>query len=276
MDKPLPFITSTPDRKFSLHPEAVAYLSKINGPIGVVAVAGLARFVSSVPLFCFFPCSLFPSMNRTGKSYLLNRLNGQQMGFDVGPSINPCTKGIYIWGVPKAHVSSNGEKMTLLLLDTEGIGATDRDKTHDAKIFSLALLLSSYFIYNSLGTIDEQAIEGISLVANLTKHIHVRSAPSSKSSSTTQQEEGDYQLAALLPKFLWVVRDFVLELEDMEGRSITSQQYLENALQPVPSRREERGEERTARESKNKVRTVIRNCFVNRDCQTLVRPVNGK
>ena len=32
-------------------------------------------------------------MYRTGKSYLLNRmLLNQSSGFDVGPTINPCTK----------------------------------------------------------------------------------------------------------------------------------------------------------------------------------------
>jgi len=52
--------------------EAVSFLRKINGPIGLVAVAG---------------------MYRTGKSYLLNRmLLNRSSGFGVGPSINPCTK----------------------------------------------------------------------------------------------------------------------------------------------------------------------------------------
>ena len=42
------------------------------GPLGVVAVAGLYR---------------------TGKSYLLNRmLLNRSNGFGVGPTINPCTK----------------------------------------------------------------------------------------------------------------------------------------------------------------------------------------
>jgi Guanylate-binding protein, N-terminal domain len=39
-------------------------------------------------------------MYRTGKSYLLNRviLNVQKgEGFGVGPTINPCTKGLWMW-----------------------------------------------------------------------------------------------------------------------------------------------------------------------------------
>jgi hypothetical protein len=39
---------------------------------------------------------------------------------------------------------------------------------HDSIIFSLALLLSSNFIYNSVGSIDEGALNNLSLVVNLT------------------------------------------------------------------------------------------------------------
>jgi len=38
---------------------------------------------------------------RTGKSYLLNRmLLNKQSGFGVGPTINACTKGLWVWGTP--------------------------------------------------------------------------------------------------------------------------------------------------------------------------------
>ncbi|MBK8156839.1 MAG: hypothetical protein IPK55_13030 [Streptococcus sp.] len=36
-----------------------------------------------------------------------------------------------------------------MIVDSEGIGALDEDSNHDMRIFSLAILLSSYFIYNS-------------------------------------------------------------------------------------------------------------------------------
>ena len=37
---------------------------------------------------------------RTGKSFLLNRILLEQektSGFGVGPTINPCTKGLWVW-----------------------------------------------------------------------------------------------------------------------------------------------------------------------------------
>ncbi len=35
------------------------------------------------------------------------------------------------------------------------------------KVFLLAMLLSSYFIYNSVGNIDERAVQSLSLVVQL-------------------------------------------------------------------------------------------------------------
>lgn len=60
-------------------------------------------------------------------------------------------------------------------MDTEGLGALDEDSNHDVRIFSLAILISSFFIYNSQGSIDENALSNLSLVINLTKHIHLKS-----------------------------------------------------------------------------------------------------
>ena len=44
---------------------------------------------------------------------------------------------------------------------------------YDAKIFSLTLLLSSYFCMNIMGVIDEPAIDRLHLVTELAKHICV-------------------------------------------------------------------------------------------------------
>ncbi len=102
--------------------------------------------------------------------------------------------------------------MNVLVIDSEGIGALSADATHDTRIFTLALLLSSLFVFNSSvnppafsailhcksphplasalrkharararahslthpqGAIDESALSNLSLVVNLTKHIQV-------------------------------------------------------------------------------------------------------
>jgi hypothetical protein len=91
---------------------------------------------------------------RTGKSFFVNRvlLDQKKGGFQVGPTINPCTKGLWIW--KKALPSSTNPNMDIIMIDTEGFGGMDENANHDSRIFLFSLLLSSYFIYNSVGSID--------------------------------------------------------------------------------------------------------------------------
>lgn len=82
----------------------------------------------------------------------------------------------------------------------------DENQTHDSRIFLFSLLLSSYFIYNSQGNIDETALNNISLILNIAKDVKISAADSSHSSS--QQHHTD--AADHFPSLLWVVRDFAL------------------------------------------------------------------
>jgi hypothetical protein len=68
---------------------------------------------------------------------------------------------------------------------------------------------------------------------------------------------------------MWVLRDFALQLIDAEGNKITSKQYLENSL------REQKGAS-DAIENKNRIRRLIKHFFKDRDCMTLVRPVEDE
>ena len=61
-----------------------------------------------------------------------------------------------MWTLPVESLSKNNEQV--LLVDTEGLGSLEEDVNHDAKIFALALLISSVLTYNSVGSIDDEAI----------------------------------------------------------------------------------------------------------------------
>eukprot|EP00026_Physarum_polycephalum_P000491 Phypoly_transcript_00492.p1 GENE.Phypoly_transcript_00492~~Phypoly_transcript_00492.p1 ORF type:complete len:1513 (+),score=402.57 Phypoly_transcript_00492:101-4639(+) len=234
MEQPIPLISVGKDGKFQVEKAALDILKKINGKIGVVTVAGLYR---------------------TGKSYILNRLLNRQSGFEIGSTVNSQTKGIYIWGTP-IDVKHNGENMKVILVDTEGIGSVEKDETHDSQIFALSILLSSYFVYNSFGVIDENALDKLSFITQLSHHIQAKSGDRSE----------------IFPSFLWLLRDFTLELVDFNGKPISSRQYLENALSPV---QDKSGNDRN--KTKNEIRKTIAQFFRDRDCVTLVRPtVNEK
>ena len=158
-NKAIPLILENEGR-YEVSDEATKLLDDLPAPLAVVSIAGLWR---------------------TGKSYLLNQLSGatcdnDKTGFQVGASVNACTKGLWLWGEPVRLPDG----LTVLFIDTEGLGSTSRTQTEDSQIFSLALLLSSLFVWNSRGVIDGNALEDFALVVNLTKHIHVRSEAAKK------------------------------------------------------------------------------------------------
>jgi len=86
-----------------------------------------------------------------------------------------------------------------------------------------------------MGTIDEQALQNLSLIVNLSKSIQVRNQKMHASSysdlSGGDEEDDPDELAKFFPSFLWVVRDFTLRLIDSDGNKINAKQYLEQALQ---------------------------------------------
>ncbi|XP_074995014.1 guanylate-binding protein 1-like [Calonectris borealis] len=135
---PVCLIENTRTKGLVVRQEALQVLSEVTQPVVVVAITGPYR---------------------TGKSYLMNRLAGQRKGFSLGSSVQPHTKGIWMWCVP--HPCQPGR--TLVLLDTEGLGDVEKgDTENDTWIFVLSVLLSSTLIYNSKGTIDQQAMEQLS------------------------------------------------------------------------------------------------------------------
>lgn len=81
-EEAIPFITYNRGKvpQFELNEEAARILSKQTQPFGVVSVAG---------------------QYRTGKSYFINRvILNRQTAFDVGSTVNACTKGLWLWNVP--------------------------------------------------------------------------------------------------------------------------------------------------------------------------------
>ena len=198
---------------------------------------------------------------RTGKSFLLNRVlleKNKINGFDVGPTFKPCTKGIWIWTEPLMISNSHSKTpFPVFLIDTEGLGAYDEEINHDTKIFLIAVLISSLFIYNSFGAIDENAINSLSFILNLSKTIKIKSV---------NKVDSEEELAEYFPSLLWLLRDFSLKLEDINGNTITEKQYLENALMNIKGNSE-------VIEEKNRVRELIKNYFKEKDLFVMVRPV---
>ena len=73
-------------------------------------------------------------------------------------------------------------------------------------------------------------------------------------------------MADYLPSFMWVVRDFALQLVDENHTEITSKEYLERALL-------EKGGQQ---DPKNDIRKHLKMFFQNRDCCTMIRPLTNE
>ncbi|XP_026062956.1 guanylate-binding protein 2-like [Carassius auratus] len=218
---------------------ALEFLSRIKEPVVVVSVVGLYR---------------------TGKSYLMNRLAGQQSGFALGSAVESKTKGIWMWCVP--HPKKEGH--TLVLLDTEGLGDVDKgDSKNDSWIFCLAVLLSSTLVYNSRGTIDNTALENLHYVTELSEQINIRSPLSIPDGAA---EGDDCHFVRFFPSFIWVLRDFTLKLE-ADGKKMTEDEYLEFALDLKKGVNKKISDYHLPRQ-------CIRNYFPSRNCFVFPSPAS--
>nr|XP_027790885.2 guanylate-binding protein 4-like [Marmota flaviventris] len=226
------------NEQLTVNSEALRILEKICQPVVVVAIVGTYR---------------------TGKSYLMNQLAGQNHGFPLGSTVRAETKGIWMWCVP--HPSKPNH--TLVLLDTEGLGDVEKgDPKNDSWIFALAVLLSSTFVYNSMGIIDQHALEQLHYVTELTHLIRAKSDP------TPDEVEDSSEFVSFFPDFVWTVRDFTLELM-LDGHPITEDEYLENALKLIS------GNNKKIQKSNNS-RERIRCFFPKRKCFVFDRPTNDR
>nr|QKE61580.1 guanylate binding protein 2 [Saguinus labiatus] len=237
MTGPVSLIDNT-EGQLVVNPEALKILSAVTQPVVVVAIVGLYR---------------------TGKSYLMNRLAGKNKGFSLGSTVKSHTKGIWMWCVP--HPKKPGH--TLVLLDTEGLGDIEKgDNENDSWIFALAILLSSTFVYNSMGTINQQAMDQLHYVTELTDRIKANSSPD----NNNVDDSADF--VSFFPAFVWTLRDFCLELKT-DGESITPNDYLELSLKL------RKGTDKKT-QSFNDPRLCIRKFFPKRKCFIFDRPARTK
>ncbi|XP_032722957.1 guanylate-binding protein 1-like isoform X2 [Lontra canadensis] len=218
--------------------EALKILSAHKNPLVVVAIVGLYR---------------------TGKSYLMNKLAGKNKGFSLGSTVQSHTKGIWMWCVPHPKKPNH----TLVLLDTEGLGDVEKgNNQNDSWIFALAILLSSTFVYNSMGTINQQAMDQLHYVTELSDRIRTKSSPNANGI----EDSADFM--SFFPDFVWTLRDFSLDLE-VNGLPITADEYLENSLKLKRGTTE-------SDQNFNLPRLCIRKFFPNKKCFIFDRPTHRK
>lgn len=106
--KPIPFIIYVQGKGFQMTEESKSFLKTLEKKkLGILSIVGKYR---------------------TGKSYLINKvLLTDHQGFQVGNTINACTKGLWIFN--KTFKNKNNEEF--LIIDTEGFGSVGEGVNHD-------------------------------------------------------------------------------------------------------------------------------------------------
>ncbi|EGG23654.1 guanylate binding protein 1 [Cavenderia fasciculata] len=172
-----------------LNPRAASIIQQIQGPLAIVSVIGPYR---------------------SGKSYILNRMMSKKLsrGFALGHTMESCTLGVWMWGAPFKHpiIHPDGteEEVTVILLDTEGLGSTSKSTTVecDNQILSLSMLLSSNVVYNSVSVPTSSDFDKLYFITKLSQSIVVRKG---ENRNTEQDLE---QFCHFFPShFSWVFRD---------------------------------------------------------------------
>jgi hypothetical protein len=153
-------------------PATMAALRAISGPVVLVTIVG---------------------SQRGGKSTLLNLLHSRKTaGFGVGHFLDAQTMGLWVWS--RAH--PRNPDVTVLLQDSEGLDSPGIPQHYNWTLAAVALLVSSYFIYQSKGAIDSHSSGRLGVILQVAEQLR-----GGRSDSSTD-----------LPNFLWLIRDHQLKM----------------------------------------------------------------
>ncbi|CAD7960478.1 unnamed protein product [Amoebophrya sp. A120] len=225
--------------KFELCKEAVEILRGMGAvKLSVVTVAGAFR---------------------TGKSYLLNllldRVQQGLPGFQVGVGQGTYTKGIWMFAL-KPTVSDDNH--CYLYLDCEGFSeksnSADSTNAMEAKLLALSILISSLFVLNVKGPLEEDQFNS-TIGSKVTELKNLIEGLDSNIGGSVMLNK---------PSLLFLLRDYGL------ANNTSSDEYLEKFLSNVPEYPFEPQKQQLAKDT----RIQFHQYFPDRRCRSLVQPVN--
>lgn len=138
----------------------------------------------------------------SGKSFFLNSLLGDTRAFAVGARTTPETMGI--WLCRTQLKGADGSEVWLM--DSEGFFGPGVGESYDAKVFTVASLLGSHLVYNTVKIIDQQAVNLLEILVTQAQLFGSRTTVQARNNAP------EFLLTESFPPLTWVVQDFVQEL----------------------------------------------------------------
>lgn len=151
------------------------------------------------------------------------------------------TTGIIMWSDVFFHENSSGEKIAIVLIDTQGLFDSETDPKHNSAIFGLGTLISSIQLFNVTYPVDEKHFE----------YLHFATTVAKLAYDESQDESGKP-----FQTLLFLIRDYP------NHGLVGGLNYLDKLLQVKPSQPEKL---RTVRE-------YIRSSFDELKCGLLPNP----
>jgi atlastin len=183
-------------------------------------------------------------------------------GFEWRGGSERNTTGIWIWSEPQFiqnHV--DGEKLAVLLVDTQGMFDNETTMAVTASIFGISTLLSSYQIYNVDKRIQEDNLQQLSLFSEYARLAISSNESNQQLSSTTIQDNNNIQQKPF-QHIEFLVRDW--QNFDDEESLVAMEESMTKYLDTVIS-------ERTASDLQD-TRNQIISCFDEITCYGLCHP----
>ncbi|XP_026743320.1 atlastin-like [Trichoplusia ni] len=125
-------------------------------PVVVVSVAGAHRRIS-----CIFSSFQYNESEK-GEGDWLGAADETVKRF-FGREGSKLTTGIYLWSEPFKASLPSGEKVAVLLMDTQGTSDRTYTVKDNATVFALSTMLSSVLIYNISQNIEEDDLQHLQL-----------------------------------------------------------------------------------------------------------------
>lgn len=150
------------------------------------------------------------------------RKNDKIKGFKWRGGTERVTSGIHIWSKPFICENKDGEKITVLLMDTQGVFDHESTVKDCASLFAITNLISSVQIYNLMQQLQEDDLQHLEFFTAFGKLVEQKS------------NETDFNNA----KFIYLIRDWASPYEYPYGKD-GGDRYIKKQLEINSDQHEE-------------------------------------